>query len=189
MSDATENNTEKCIAFIARHGRARSPDIADHIGRDSGAVAALLTTAVKAGYLVACKVEQPGKPACNEYRISEQYSETKTSWREFKLRARQAGTPTSAKAARPPVDEPPRAANPNLPPARMPPPPTAHATRQVRAPFSTTFTAAPPAPLRAVLDSDGQLTLHLPDADPIVLDVEQTRTLGQFMVDTHPAWN
>lgn len=61
--------TEKAFEFIRLHTSARTLQICEHIGSSAPSVATLLDPYVKAGALLCCKVEMPGRPPQNEYRI------------------------------------------------------------------------------------------------------------------------
>lgn len=74
---------EKAIDYIAKHGTARSPEIAKASGMKSDEVSARLHAYVKAGVLVSCRVAYPGKPSCNEYRLGSHV--TAAAWRDFKV--------------------------------------------------------------------------------------------------------
>ena len=80
---AKTNKTEMAIEFIAKKGTARSEDIAQISGFKSHEVAVRLHPFVTGGVLVSCRVQRPGKPSCNEYRLGT--GVTIDNWREFKV--------------------------------------------------------------------------------------------------------
>lgn len=75
--------TEKAIDFIAKQGTARSLDISKASGIPVNQVCSILYLYVKAGVLVSCRVEQPGKSSCNEYRLGGHVPAD--AWRDFKI--------------------------------------------------------------------------------------------------------
>lgn len=65
------SKTEAAIEFIKKNGgRARSKEIAVAVNSDTKNILTMLQAAVDGGTLMCCKVEVPGEPAQNEYRIA-----------------------------------------------------------------------------------------------------------------------
>lgn len=106
MSAATEDDgsskVERALAYIRQHVSARSPELAKHCGIDQKNVTPLLSSAVDRGYLISCLIERPGLSPILEYRLSATVSESKVSWREFKLSKRRppATSPTRPRPRR-----------------------------------------------------------------------------------------
>lgn len=75
--------TETAIDFIASHGAARSPEISKACGSPENAVPSLLSPYVRGGVLVSCRIDQPGKQNCCEYRLAT--GVTAKNWRDFKV--------------------------------------------------------------------------------------------------------
>lgn len=79
----TKTKTENAIDYIAKQGAARSTDIGEAANITANQVCSTLYPYVRGGVLVSCRVEQPGKPSCNEYRLAT--GVTAQNWRNFKV--------------------------------------------------------------------------------------------------------
>lgn len=171
MTTKPQTNTDKALAYIARHPGCRSPEIAEAIGVPASNITAILTSPVQAGYLVVCKVEQPGKVAMNEYRLSATVADDKVSWSEFRVanRARKPATeatprPMRTTAAAKPTAPPPKAETPaTIAPASAPPPAIELAPPKITV-RRTAETAETPSPISAPAETESQRTLP-PAAD------------------------
>ncbi|MDP1681047.1 MAG: hypothetical protein Q8L39_04655 [Burkholderiales bacterium] len=129
----TKTKTELAIDFIAKQGVARSADIGEASGIQEKSVCTMLYHYVRGGVLVSCRVEQSGKPSCNEYRLAT--GVTAQTWRDFKV-----GLFSEA-------------AVPKAPPKRITPPaPTPADQPQVSVTNSGSTQVVPPATGRAVTE-------------------------------------
>ncbi len=66
----TESVAKRAIALLTARGALRTAQIAEALGATTSAIASSLLPHVKNGTLTACKVESPGTPPTNEWRIS-----------------------------------------------------------------------------------------------------------------------
>lgn len=196
-----ESNVDKAIAYITQHPGARSPELAKHLGIPITNVNPTLAPLVAAGFLITCKVDQPGKPPMNEYRISSTVADNNVSWKEFRI-ARKAGTPLTKAPERPPR-VPLSAVAPRVPLAAAAPVPageTNPAEAETKQPASVTpapKAKTPPAQPRLIrvapkvvfmVDSTGQLRIEIPDHPPIVCSRDETRDAGTLLIATEPVW-
>ena len=79
----TKSKVEIAIDFIAKNGAARTAEIAKVSGIAQNDLASRLYPYVRGGVLVSCRVSQPGKASCNEYRLAGSVSAN--AWRDFKI--------------------------------------------------------------------------------------------------------
>lgn len=210
MTTKPETNIEKAIAYIAKHPGCRSAEIEEKTGITFAA--ALLAPAVEAGYLVSCKISQPGKRSTNEYRLSATVAEDKVSWSDFRVAKRAKALRTEAKP------RPMRTTNPTTIASKATQPldptteekPISHQpaeltvqTLEMGAPHpgiapllmrndaTNVSEGRPPTTekpkLYFSLDNNGRLHISIGD-EYLDLAPEAVRELGQFMVDTEPAW-
>ena len=175
-------NTDKLIDAIRKHGARRTPDLEKDTGIDGGTISAFLKPAVDSGYLVACKVERPSGRPCNEYRLSAQVSESKVTWEEYRARQR-----IERKELKPQRQEDPSirrsiAKSPTMP------------TQEKQTPIVVHNPATPAEMTPKIeafdfwLDRSGQMVISTEEG-AIELSPDRVRELGQFMVDTEPAWS
>jgi len=87
----TESVAKRAIALLTERGAMRTAQIAEALGVENAAVASSLGAYVNNGTLTACKVESPGTPPTNEYRISA--SGKTTDFREYKPKETGKKTP------------------------------------------------------------------------------------------------
>lgn len=198
MAAKAESNTEKALAYIAKHPGARSPEIAEAIGAPVSNVTALLNGPVQAGFLVVCKVERPGKPPINEYRLSATVAEDKVSWSEFRL-AHRANVPLTKAPTRP---------TRNAAPATTPAPVAATKLQETETKpaergtnHAKTVTAPRPvstseprqirvaASIVFMVDSTGKLRIEIPNHPPVICNRDETRDAGRLMISTEPVWS
>jgi len=187
MKAEIQSKTEKAIAFIAQRGSARSPEIAEHIKINATAIQAFLAGPLEAGYLIACKVEIPGKRPMNEYRLSANVSESKQSWADFKAASRLSTKPLKIAKDRPPRVPPetkPRTVAPEMPkrviPAELPTPKPGEAIKAA--------TTGERKRLIFMIDSNGQLRIEWPE-ETVILSNEETRDVGELMAAAEPIWS
>lgn len=201
-----KTNVDKAVEYIAKHPGCRSQEIEEQCGIKFAS--ATLSPLVEAGYLVACKVEKPGSPPTNEYRLSATVAADQVSWKEFRI-AKKAGVPLTKAPARPPRIAAPTPAAPP-PKAETPPaaPAKAAATKPPASETNPAETGTPTAPKPTVaaafrklgeiiaakpsvvfmVDSTGQLRIEIPDHPPIVCSRDETRDAGRLLISTEPVW-
>lgn len=193
------SKTEQAIQYIAQQGAARTPEIARASGIAPKDVSALLNPFVKIGLLITCKVEQPGRPPCNEYRLTAGASPH--NWRNFRVRkidpdpprprpqvrlpGRAGGQDTAQKATSPaqlPADQPQVSDNNSgsTPAARL------SAAGRAVAPQPRGEGSSPPpraaGHVEYALWSDGSLVIS--DQDEILqLKPADARRLAEFLAD------
>lgn len=218
MTTKPQTNTDKALAYIARHPGCRSPEIAEAIGVPASNITAILTSPVQAGYLVVCKVEQPGKVAMNEYRLSATVADDKVSWSEFRVANRNKRPATEATprpmrtAAAKPAAPPPKHIAPLRPivtPAGL-----AAVTRLIEDADTASPTQLPaetesqramqPSPdesaakncnlvreqpqILFLIDSTGELRIEMPDGEKFFVSRRETQSLGRLMMATELIW-
>lgn len=193
-----ESKIEKAIAYITKHPGARSPDIEAACGIKSAT--ALLSDVVDAGYLVTCKVERPGKPPMNEYRLSATVAANKVSWAEFRISRRTRERPTRAvsrppRNAAPPVVAPRKTETPL--PVEAPTPARGTPMKAVRlddgrigrVPDTSKLMPIEATPrVVFMVDSVGRLRIEIPDHPAIVCSRDETRDAGTLLIATEPVW-
>lgn len=196
MTTKPETNIEKAIAYIAKHPGCRSTEIEEKTGITFAA--ALLAPAVEAGYLVSCKVSQPGKRPSNEYRLSATVADSKASWSEFRISNRN-------KTAPPPKAETPvcefvqtgySAVNPAIAEAPSPISAPAETEAQRALPPAADESAAKDCNLVRtelrilfLIDSIGELRIEMPDGTLVGFSRHETQSLGRLMMATEPIWS
>lgn len=187
MTTKPETNVDKALAYIAKHPGARAPEIEEQLGIKF--VSALLAQAVESGFLVACKVERPGKPPTNEYRLSAAVAADKVSWSEFRLAKRaklplKLARPTPMRTAAPP----PTAETP--PPKAAPPLPAPIPAPQNQPIKAGPIKAVPIAPeILFLIDSTGELRIEMPDGEQFFVSRRETQSLGRLLMATEPIWS
>lgn len=199
MKKTGPSQIEKALTFIAAQGGARTPAIAELLGISLNAVMPVLTIALDRGYLIACKVEVPGKRPANEYRLSASASESNQSWADFKEAHKLGTKPLKIGKERPPRE--PLASKPPST-AKVSPhfeTPAALAAPLIRPSVATAVVARtaepavlPPArdPQRIVfmVDSNGQLRIEMGDKT-IICSTEETRDAGELLVASETIWS
>lgn len=180
---------EKAIAFIAKQGSARTPEIAAHLGIKEAHVSASLARPVELGYLVTCKVTMPGRREMNEYRIAEAVSTSKQSWGDFKISRRAATTQVKPLAA--PKEPPPRTPNDKRIEAAAIPKKAVRTEdgRILKVPAEATPQQAGVAPrIVFMIDSTGRLRIEL-DGKTHICSNAETRDAGLLMIASEPVWS
>jgi hypothetical protein len=93
----TESVAKRAIALLTERGAMRTAQIAETLGVPKGAISSSLGPYVNNGTLTACKVESPGTPPTNEWRISA--GGKTTAFRELKVTDKGKKTPPVPAAA------------------------------------------------------------------------------------------
>lgn len=120
----TKSKVEIAIDFIAKNGTARTADLAKVSGIAQNDLASRLYPYVRGGVLVSCRVSQPGKASCNEYRLAGIVPAN--AWRDFKIgvfseatlkaKPKQATPPAHTPADQPQVSDNNSGSTPRCPP-------------------------------------------------------------------------
>jgi len=172
MTEKTK--TETAIEYIAKHGSARTPDIASLLKIPDKNVQPLLQKALETGYLISCTVQvntSNGIKRMKEYRLSATVSESKIHWREFSLARRKEDVPrlTPLKTATP---------KPEAPVERLPT--TTLVAPSVRIP-------EPGKKSLFLLGSDGCLRIEAAGLT-FELTRDETHNLGMFLHGSSDFW-
>lgn len=193
MKDKPKSKIETALDYIARHGTARTPAIAEALGVEERHIRPMLDPALRNGYLVSCQVEvrQPDGTMRKmmEYRVSEVVAESKANWREFTL----GRTPARTRELKPPKALPPRVAAPAKPAAA----PTPAAVPAVIAPAAaeaeSPYTLPAPPAVQPVpeslfsIGSDRRLRIQAAGIE-LELSPDETKTLGYLLVGSMEIW-
>lgn len=86
-----KSKIEMAIEYIAKHGSARTPELADLLRVPEKNVQPNLQKPIETGYLVSCSVEvntPDGMRRMKEYRLSALVSESKQTWSGFLAQVR-----------------------------------------------------------------------------------------------------
>ena len=202
---AEKSKIQRAIDHIAAHPGCRTDDLAKAIGSETQNVAPTIFEAVQAGLILTCKVARPGGGATNEYRLSSS-APTNPDWREWKAaHPARADRPLKTAAVAGPrasaiaTTQAHRGANNGsssgpvtsfgISPAGAaadvePPKP---APTQAEAGSVETRRETANSRLDIQLDNHGFLFIAI-GLTNIELEPEHVRELGQFLIDTEPAW-
>lgn len=169
---------DKAMDFIKAKSSARSDAIAEHLGIKLAQVAVILNAPCKDGRLVSCKVERPGKPAINEYRIGGGMRPAEFTFIAAGKRGRPAAIETKPATAEtkaaPPAPPAPKAET-KTPERETPPPAAARSTHHAQE-------------LAVAITHLGQMTITFDHLD-IQLTPALTRRLGEFFSATDTVWS
>lgn len=187
-----QNKTQRMIEHIAKHGAARTDEIAEALKLSTGTVSASLIGKVRDGTLVSCKAARPGKPPQNEYRIGSGIQIHDKPYTP--PRVPPISRPAAAREPQPEVGSN-TGSTALIPPGRNPEPaPDQGPRRSPETPVAPPASAADGAERRTdaaalcALNSAGCLTLIL-RGQAFELSNAETRELGEFLSATEPAWN
>jgi len=170
---------ETAIDLIAKQGSARTPEIAQALGIVEKNVRPLLDPAIRAGYLITCQVEKhtpDGIRRMSEFRLSSTVSESKVSWKLFKIKSASSAPSTAPTKAEPA-------------PVKPAVEPTVEAPGAVKAqaePFEQKLTVQTGKSL-FLLGSDGCLRI---EAGGITFELtrDETHNLGLFLDGSSGFW-
>lgn len=167
---SADSKTARALAFIEKKGSARTPEIAQAIGTEPKNVSPLLAAAVADGRLVTCKVDQPGKPPCNEYRIG-------GGVKPVTFREARPAVPTKIPPPAKPAAPGPKAAPPKV---------QAETAKPQRAPKQgpERIVIKKDSRFRCGIFSDGSLELILRNGDRIELPPDDTKALCAYLDKT-----
>lgn len=201
---------QHAIDYIAAHPGCRTPELAKALDCEIKNVLPCLQDGIKAGLIITCKVERPGQVAISEFRLSASAPEGKSpDWKTFRINRNQpdALKPPPAKPARA-HDHPANEFKASIPARQSATPQPAVglitpavvdcSTSLATSSGKATTVIEPPkqdeAPAEAcsdeiliAIDSRGVLTVSNAES-MIELDRAATRQLGQFLINTEPAW-
>jgi len=159
------SKTALAIAYISTRAGARTDEIAEATEIDRNSLASLLGPAVTAGVLLTCKVEQPGKPPMNEYRVA--CGASLQPFKEFHFPNKPAEAPKPAATEAPPIK-----VDVSIVGSKKQPAPK----------------RATPDQIRMVIDQDAAVTLHTEDGFSLELTPAQTLAVGDFFACTEQLW-
>lgn len=183
-----KSKIETAIDYIAKHGNARTPAIAETLGITEKNVRPMLDPAIRTGYLVSCQVQvhtPDGIRRMSEYRLSSTVSDSKVSWKDFRIKngtsAEKTASPTAKSAptisSATPVPEDPADAVCQAIPPTIPTLPLEQDKRAMAQADKSLF----------LLGSDG--CLHIEAAGiTFQLTRDETHHLGMFMDGTSGFW-
>ena len=209
---------EQLIDAIRSAGTIRSGELSTITGITPNNIGTLLAQAIAARTVVVCKISQPGRRSCNEYRIGSGVPDT---FRPLTIKRSDIGTASHRGGTTPrvPLSEPINPGAASATPTFLKPQPavgntgssrpdssdTPAGARTVAADQATPKPAArtrlkkEPAATKASagdatsaldirIEHDGTITIGTVES-VIELDPKQARKLGHFMGATHGVWN
>lgn len=200
-----KSKIETAIDYIAKHGSARTPELADLLRVPEKNVQPNLQKPIETGYLVSCSVEvntPDGMRKMKEYRLSALVSESKQTWAGFLAQARNRKPSEGLSETQPdqvilpaPRVTPKKATKPvaELVPAES----TALIDYDVPGTIGeSTPASAQPEPKPAVqgdkhlfmIGSDRCLRIVCSGIE-ITLSADETKDLGDFICDASRVWN
>lgn len=211
-----KSKVQKAIEYIYSHPATRSDALAKVFDCDPKNVPAFMKDVLQSGLIVSCKVEQPGRKPCHEYKPSaaapDKCPENWLDWKRangalpvkplrFQANGPRDGLPKKGSD----MSETPAGGGEITPAAasvRSPLGeqylPVGEAVIEAQAgshgPEEVTAIASDPAAsalglhqsigLYISLDKHGRLTVG-----EIIFSPDETREIGQFLIDTEPAWS
>lgn len=203
-----KSKVQKAIEYIYTHPATRSDALAKVFDCDPKNVPAFMKDVLQAGLIVSCKVEQPGKRPCYEYKPSaaapDKCPDNWLDWKRahaaapvkplhFSATGQRDGLQKKGSA----VSETPSGGGDITPAtASVRSPlgenhlPVGEAVIEAQAghlgPEEATATASDPvaSAIDISLDNTGRITI-----DGLRFSNEETRAIGQFLIDTEPAWS
>lgn len=200
-----KSKIQRAIDYIAVHPGCRTYDLAKAMGSETHNVAPTIFEAVQAGLILTCKVVRNGGGATNEYRLSSS-APANPDWREWNAahparadRPLKTAAVVAPRAAGIATTQAHRGANNGsssgpvtsfgISPAGAaadvePPKP---APTQAEAGSVDTKRETANSRLHLQIDNHGGLLIAI-DKSFIELEPEHVRELGQFLIDTEPAW-
>lgn len=205
-----KSKVQRAIEYIYAHPATRSDALAKVFDCDPKNVPAFMKDVLAAGLIVSCKVEQPGRKPCHEYKPSAAAPDKcPDNWLDWK-RANAAAPvkPLHFKATGPrdglqkkgsDMSETPAGGGEITPaaasvrsPLGVQELPVGEADIEAQAgshgPEEAKAVASDPAAsavdIDISLDNAGQITI-----DGLKFSVAETRAIGQFLIDTEPAWS
>lgn len=176
--------TAAAIDYIEKHPGARSREISDACGMAIESVATSLAPWVTNGTLICCKVERPGAPTQNEYRMGSGI-QPRTSVPEMRARTPQPRVGqnigrVSLGTLLPETSLPEGHAVAAAPSPAVPPVATKPGRAGARDVNEITLS----------MDDEGRLTMRITDgqSDPLRLSAQETLALGDFLHATEGLW-
>lgn len=195
-----KSKIQRGIDYIAKHPGCRTPELAKAMDTKQEAVIPTLQDAIKASFILTCKVTRPGLPPCNEFRLGTACADGKTpDWKVFRIsRAIKTLKPILAPVPRAhesknnddvkshPVADPVAAVKAPAVVDHHPEIDIAHSFHAFDRALSEDDAGAPP--LRFAIDSSGGFTVARDGKTLLTLKPEETANLGFFMEGTSSIW-